>query len=378
MPLGSRQRGTIAVYGATGYTGRLVAAELAEADADFVVSGRNRDKLAALADQLGGKPRVQAASLDDDAALRSLLGDCAAVIDCAGPFVLHGEPVLEAAVETQTHYLDTTGEQSYMRHAFEAYSARAETAGVAVVPAMGFDFVPGDMLAALTAEGMGEVDEVVIAYSFKFAATRGTMLSALEIFKGGDVEWRKLQWLPASQSLGRGSFDFGDPIGRKQMGRFPSGEQITVPRHVATRQVKTLVSLSSLAPGALAPLLGPLARPARLALRSPVRKLLGAAISRLPEGPSPEERAKARFTIVSEVTRGQRSRRGVIRGADVYGLTAASVARGGLIAAQGGIPRNGALAPSQAFEPREFLGALRRFDVDWEVADAREPAATQS
>jgi hypothetical protein len=218
---------------------------------------------------------------------------------------------------------------------------------------------------------------VVIAYSFKFEATRGTMLSALEIFKGGDVEWRKLQWMPASQSVGRGSFDFGEPIGRKQVGRFPAGEQITVPRHVSTRQVKTLVSLPSLVPGPLAPLLGPLARPAQLALRSPVRKLLGAAISRLPEGPSPEERAQARFTVVCEVARGQKRRRGVIRGADIYGLTAASVARGGIIAAQGGIPRSGALAPSQAFEPRAFLGELRRFDVDWQVADPREPAVVQ-
>jgi short subunit dehydrogenase-like uncharacterized protein len=377
MALLSRQRGPIAVYGATGYTGRLVAAELAEADADFVVSGRNPDKLAALADQHGGKPRAHVASLDDDAGLRSLLGDCTAVIDCAGPFVLHGEPVLKAAVETGTHYLDTTGEQAYIRLAFETYGPKAETAGVAVVPAMGFDFVPGDMLAALTAEGMGEVDEVVIAYSFKFEATRGTMLSALEIFKGGDVEWRKLQWMPASQSVGRGSFDFGEPIGRKQVGRFPAGEQITVPRHVSTRQVKTLVSLSSLVPGPLVPLLGPLARPAQLALRSPVRKLLGAAISRLPEGPSPEERAQARFTVVCEVARGQKRRRGVIRGADIYGLTAASVARGGIIAAQGGIPRSGALAPSQAFEPRAFLGELRRFDVDWQVADPREPAVVQ-
>ena len=85
------------------------------------------------------------------------------MIACAGPFTLHGEPLLKAAVETSTHYLDTTGEQPYMRLAFDSYGPRAEAAGTVVIPAMGFDYVPGDMIAALTADGMGEVDEVVLA-----------------------------------------------------------------------------------------------------------------------------------------------------------------------------------------------------------------------
>ena len=115
MPRFSKQSGPIAVYGATGYTGKLVAAELAEAKADFVLSGRNGEKLAALAGELGGKVRIQPAALDDPIALRTLLNDCAAVINCAGPFTLYGEPVLEAAVDTETHYLDTTGEQDFIR-----------------------------------------------------------------------------------------------------------------------------------------------------------------------------------------------------------------------------------------------------------------------
>ncbi len=90
MALLNRQDGPIALYGATGYTGRLVAAELAAAQADFVLSGRNQGKLDALAEELEGKPAVQAAALDDQVALRSLLSDCAAVIDCAGPFIRHG------------------------------------------------------------------------------------------------------------------------------------------------------------------------------------------------------------------------------------------------------------------------------------------------
>ena len=55
-----------------------------------------------------------------------------------------------------------------------------------MIPAMGFDYVPGDMIASLTAEGMGEVDEVLLAYSTSRASrtTRGTELSALEMLDG--------------------------------------------------------------------------------------------------------------------------------------------------------------------------------------------------
>src|SRR4051794_13536819 len=214
MPLISRQSGPIAVYGATGYTGRLVAAELADAKADFIVAGRNREKLDALAGELGGSIGVRQATLDDPASLRDLMADCSVVVNCAGPFVLHGEPVLRAAVETSTHYLDTTGEQPWMKLAFERYGPGASDARVAVIPAMGFDYVPGDMLAALTAEGMGEVDEVTLAYGwFDFQPTRGTVMTTLEVLGGQAVEWRKLQWLPAEKPLGGASFDFPEPIG---------------------------------------------------------------------------------------------------------------------------------------------------------------------
>lgn len=373
MPLLSRQRGPIAVYGATGYTGKLVAAELAGSKFPFVLAGRSQAKLDALAAQLGGDVRTHAVALDDPDGLRSLLTDCAAVIACAGPFSLHGEPLLAAAVDTATHYLDTTGEQTYMRTAFETYGPRAKAAGAAVIPAMGFDYVPGDMIAALTAEGMGEVDQVTLAYSVAgFGMTRGTQQSGLEMLAGGDVEWRKLQWLPADQSIGRGTFEFPEPIGRQRMVRYPAGEQITVPRHIATRQVRTMITASTIAPSALSRVLPLLTRPTGLAMRTPLRKLVARAIERLPEGPKLEDRKAARFTIVCDVVRGSTTRRGVIRGSDVYGLTAASIVRGAAIAAQGRVSRSGALAPSEAFEARGFLEALEPFDVAWEVGSERE------
>jgi short subunit dehydrogenase-like uncharacterized protein len=136
------QSGPVAVYGATGYTGRLVAEELRRREADFVLAGRSAQKLEALASSLGSGIPTATVSLDDASGLRELLDPCAAVISCAGPFTLHGEPVLAAAADTGTHYLDTTGEQRFIKLAFDSYGERAARAGGAVVPAMGFDFVP--------------------------------------------------------------------------------------------------------------------------------------------------------------------------------------------------------------------------------------------
>lgn len=376
MALFNRQDGPIALYGATGYTGRLVAAELAAAKADFVLSGRNRGKLESLAEELDGNVAVQAAALDDDVALRSFLADCAAVIDCAGPFIRHGEPVLRAAVETETHYLDTTGEQAYMQMAFDRYGPEADAAGVAVIPAMGFDYVPGDMLASLTARGMGELDEIALSYTWRgFQPSHGTARSALEILSGEDVEWRNLKWQPTSGGLGRGSFEFPEPIGRERMIRYPSGEQITVPRHVATRNVRTTMNAAAFGPPGMAAGVQLLGRPLGLALRTPLKRLLYAAISRLPEGPTPDQRAAMRFTIVCDATRDEERSRGVISGRDVYGLTAAVVTKGALIAAGRGFSAAGALAPSQAFDPEDFLAALDEFELRWQVDRPQEPLA---
>jgi short subunit dehydrogenase-like uncharacterized protein len=371
MPLISRQTGPIAVYGATGYTGRLVVAELAAAELDFVISGRNQAKLEALRRELSLEAPATPARIDDPASLRALLADCPVLINCAGPFVRFGEPVLAAAVETGTHYLDTTGEQPFMKMAFERYGPGAARAGVAVVPAMGFDYVPGDMIASLTGRGMGELDEVSMHYCWRdFQPSQGTARTTLEIISGHDLEWRDGRLVEASGSPSRGAYEFPPPIGRQHMFRYPSGEQITVPRHVPTRNVRASMNAGAFASERLAPIFGATVRPAGLAMRTPLKRLANAVISRLPEGQTPEQRERMRWMIVCEAKRGEVERKGAISGKDVYGLTAATIVRGAALASRKGFEPSGGLAPSQAFEPEEFLAGLERFEVRWELSEA--------
>lgn len=367
----NEQTGPIAVYGASGYTGRLVAAELARTGAAFVLAGRSRAKLEIVAEDVGGAEVVSAA-LDDPQALGELLEPCAAVIACAGPFQLHGEPVLRAAVEAGTHYVDTTGEQPFMRRVFDEFGPRAAAAGACLVTAMGFDYAPGDMIAALTAEGMDEVDEITLAYATRgFGVSRGTARTALGMIAAERVEWRDGELVPAGRAVSRGSFSFPPPFGSQRMVQYPSGEHLTVPRHIRVRSVRSMLAASTVMPhprlAPAAPLLMPTTE---LILRTPARRLIEAAIGRMPEGPDLESRRRARFAIVCEARQGGRRRRGMVTGPDVYGLTARTTVEAARRFAAPGFDRNGALAPSEAFDPREFLRSLAGFGVEYEVAPA--------
>src|SRR5256885_11036787 len=201
--------GAIAIYGASGYTGRLVAHEAARRGLPLMLSGRDAGRLHAVAEELPAETPVRAAALDDRDALRHALGDCAAVINCAGPFTRLGEPVVRAAVETGTHYVDTTGEQPFMHRVHERYDDAARAAEVAVVPAVGFDFLPGDLIARLAATGHEPLRDLVVAYAVKgFAATRGTLHSALQTLRGDDLAYEDGDWRPAGAGPLRAGFTF--------------------------------------------------------------------------------------------------------------------------------------------------------------------------
>jgi hypothetical protein len=244
---------------------------------------------------------------------------------------------------------------------------------------MGFDYVPGDMLASLTADGMGELDEVSVHYCWRdFQPSQGTARTTLEIIGGTDLEWRNLEWVESGGGVSRGTFEFPAPFGRQRMFRYPSGEQITVPRHVPTRNVRATMNASAFSSERLAPVFAATVRPAGLAMRTPLKRLVQAAISRLPEGQRPEQRERMIWMIVCQARRGEMERRGVISGRDVYGVTAAAISRGAMIAARRGFSARGGLAPSQAFDPKEFLAGLEHFDVRWQVGESARPVPVEA
>jgi short subunit dehydrogenase-like uncharacterized protein len=360
----------IAVFGATGYTGRLVAAELRRRGLDFVLCGRDPGKLRVLAAELGGDPEVRVASVDDRDALRHAFGDCAAVINCAGPFTLLGEPVVRAAVESGTHYVDTTGEQGFMRLVIERYDEAAKAAELAVVPAMGFDYVPGDLICRLAAEGHEPVAWLELTYAVVgFGATRGTLRSAMEVMDGRDVVYEDGSWRPADAGPLRASAVLPAPFGRQAVARYPSGEVVTVPRHTRVRSIASRIAVSGMVPaGPLTPLVPALMEGLGLVLRTPLRRVFQQAVAALPEGPSESERRASRFLIAVRALGEDGSEgRGAVRGSDVYGLTAIAAVHGARLLADPGYDRAGVLSPASAFDPAPFLNYLTDHGLSWEL-----------
>lgn len=363
----------VAVYGATGYTGRLVVAELVRRGHPVVVSGRSAGSLAQVAADNGlPADAVRAAAADDEAALARAFDDCVAVIACAGPFLQVGEPVLRAAIASGTHYVDTTGEQPFIKRALDLYGVSAARAGVAVVSGMGFDYLPGDLLCALTAEDLGPLRELRITYSLEgFGATRGTMHSAL-LMMGGE-EWQytggRVLAAPLRQPLGETEDIPG--LGRVPVARYPSGEVLTVPRHVHTQEIVSRITASTFAPHPRMAKAVPALTPGiALLLRTPLRRALDKGIDRLPAGPPEDERRAVAYTLVADAVPadGSPARRGVLRGNDVYGITAVTTSHAAGLMADPAYDRAGALAPAEAFDARAFLDALGEHGISYEVA----------
>ena len=139
------------VYGATGYTGRLVAEYLAHhyqgKGPKWAMAGRSADKLAEVRDLIGAPadtPLVVANS-DDPASMQALAESARVIVTTVGPYQLYGEPLLAACVAAGTDYADLCGEPAWMRQMIDKYHALAKASGARIAFSSGFDSIPFDL-----------------------------------------------------------------------------------------------------------------------------------------------------------------------------------------------------------------------------------------
>ncbi|MEO0937645.1 MAG: saccharopine dehydrogenase NADP-binding domain-containing protein [Pseudomonadota bacterium] len=140
----------ITIYGATGFTGALVAEYLAgmqDADLKLAFAGRNADKLRAVAEANGCADRVTLIEADaaDRPAVDALAARSKVVIAMAGPYAQYGSELLAACVAAGTDYVDLCGEPQWMRAMIEAHAAKAKQTGARIVFSCGFDSIPSDL-----------------------------------------------------------------------------------------------------------------------------------------------------------------------------------------------------------------------------------------
>ena len=140
---------SLVVYGASGFTGRLVAEYLAAQYGDnlkWAMAGRNEDKLKSVRDEIGaGDVPLIIADSDDEASLQSMIARAELVLTTTGPYQLYGEALLKACAESGTHYVDLCGEPGWMYDMIGKYLDTAKNSGARLVFSCGFDSVPFDL-----------------------------------------------------------------------------------------------------------------------------------------------------------------------------------------------------------------------------------------
>jgi short subunit dehydrogenase-like uncharacterized protein len=173
------------IYGANGYTGRLLLAEALRRGLRPIVAGRQ----AAAIEALAGEHGLPARSFDlaNAATVRAGLNGVSLVLHCAGPFSTTCAPMLEGCLAVGAHYLDITGEIDVFAHC-HAQHERARERGIVVLPGSGFDVVPTDCLAAMLATELPAARELVLAFEAEGGPSPGTARTAVEgLASGGRI-----------------------------------------------------------------------------------------------------------------------------------------------------------------------------------------------
>ena len=335
-------RPRIAVYAATGHTGRFVVAELLQRGFAPVAVARDAGKLADSGFREQGIV-TRAASVDEPAALDSAFAGAAAVINCAGPFMDTAEAVAAAALRARIHYLDFTAEQPSALATFDRFDDAAREAGVAVVPAMGFYGGLSDLLITAAASGWDALDEARIGVALdSWHPTVGTRITGQRNTARRHVIIDG-QLAPIPQPAPESTWEFPEPFGRQDVVELPFSEVPLIARHLQIAQLHSFIN------------------------QGPLRDL------RDPNTPPPtavDERGRSQQTFLVEaiVRAGGDSRRAVARGTDIYAVTAPLICEAVDRILGGAVRQGGAFAPGELFDADDFLRTLSPRQLTFEPA----------
>jgi len=339
----------IVLFGATGYTGRLAARALVARGAAPVLAGRSRERVEALAAELGGL-EAAVAGVGDAQAIRGLLESGDVLVTSVGPFVRWGGAALRAAIDARAHYLDSTGEPAFIRAVFERHGADAARAGAGLLTAFGYDYVPGNLAGALALRGAGgRAISVDVGYfagggpqpsGGTRASAAGMLAEPAYAFTGGRL---------VTQRMARSvrSFD-----GRPAVS-VGATEQFALPRlYPGLRDARVWLGWFGAASRPLQALSAATALATRLpGARGAIETAAGRLVKGSTGGPSAAARARARSHIVAIASDadGNELARVKLEGDNPYDFTGAILAWGAIRAAGGGLLGSGALGPVDGF-----------------------------
>ena len=354
--------GRIVLFGATGYTGTLTAEELAAARVPAVLAGRDRRRLEALAARLEGEFSVATAEVGNPSSVAALLEPGDVLLTTVGPFTRLGEVAVRAAIQRRAHYIDSTGEPSFIRRAFEEFGTHAEAAGVVLLPAFGYDYVPGNVAGALAlSEGGAEAVAVDIGYfASRARPSGGTLASLAGATRDPGFAWRGGRLVTERGGMRTTRFELG--------GRSADGLSVGGSEHIALpRSYPQLHSV-----GTYMGWFGPFTRIVQAAgagqaalnrlpgMPRVIERVAGRLLPGSTGGPDAATRARARSTVVAVARDADGSELAAVRlhGVDVYTLTARVLAWGARRLRDGAPPAAGARGPVEAFGLETMARAL--------------------
>ncbi len=198
----------VLLYGANGYTGRLIAESWPEEAHTLILGGRSAEAVGELASQLGKEDRIF--DLEDNSATEKALQGVDLVLNAAGPFFSTAQPLVEACLQTKTHYVDITGEIEVFEN-IQSYHDQAQKKGIVLLPGAGFDVVPTDVLASKLKEKLPGAKSLTLAIaSFGTTISHGTLSTAVsQLGKKGSVR-KDHKLVPESVGKEGRYFEFGD------------------------------------------------------------------------------------------------------------------------------------------------------------------------
>ena len=173
------------IYGANGFTGRLMAQEAVRRSMSPILGGRRREAVEDLAEELGLESHVF--GLEDTDSVHAALSGCRLVLHCAGPFSATSQPMIEGCIASGAHYLDITGEIDVFANAHRQ-AERALHANVVLIPGVGFDVVASDCLAASLVNALPTATQLALAFEVGGGPSPGTAKTGVEgLGRGGRI-----------------------------------------------------------------------------------------------------------------------------------------------------------------------------------------------
>jgi short subunit dehydrogenase-like uncharacterized protein len=291
------------LYGANGYTGELIARHAAQYDLHPILAGRREEVLKPLAAKLNYPYRVF--DVADSDSLLAAVKEVRLVVNAAGPFQFTAKPIIDACLQTGTHYLDVNGDIAVFEM-IRQMDAAAKRAGIMLLPGSGFDVVPTDCTALLLKNLLPDAVTLKLAFAnLGGGLSHGTATTMVnKLGQGGAVRKDgKIVSVPLGQ---KGMWlDFSNVsnanIERKFVMTIPWGDIATA---YFTTEIPNIESYTAISPGVYRLLKIQILFNWLLRTRF-IRSIIRKKINKRPAGPSDEQRSKAISLVWGQAANGQ-------------------------------------------------------------------------